>query len=407
MDVFAARLECDLNACSPLPLDGRYFHIRCCAHILNLIVQEGLRVIDGCIVKVREGVKYITLTEGRKIKFKQCVVATNSDFKLKLKKDVSTRWNSTFLMLERALLAKEAIDMFAKRDSSYEFYLSSLEWKHIQSMSNFLEPFYLITKLFSGSDYPTANHYFGNILSIEKLLHDAHIDEDPMIQIMASTMQGKFDKYWSNYSVILSFAVIFYPHYKLDFVKNSYSILYVDDEANRKAQIVLSEFIEMYTFYVKSSTPCASSSSSLQSTSRSPLPLSSSTPFKTGDIYKNFHATIAPSRVGASEVDAYLSVPLRKHIPGEEFDILNYWKEQSASYPILSRMAKDVLAIPISSVASESSFSMGGRILTNIRSCLSDKHLEALVTSKNWLDGYDEEEYEDCELDTEPSNLGL
>ncbi|XP_021836359.1 zinc finger BED domain-containing protein RICESLEEPER 2-like [Spinacia oleracea] len=148
MDVFAARLECDLNACSPLPLDGRYFHIRCCAHILNIIVQEGLRVIDGCIEKVREGVKYITFTEGRKIKFKQCVVATNSDFKLKLKKDVSTRWNSTFLMLERALLAKEALDMFAKRDGNYKFGLSDLEWQHIQSMSNFLEPFYLITKLF-------------------------------------------------------------------------------------------------------------------------------------------------------------------------------------------------------------------------------------------------------------------
>ncbi|XP_056695190.1 zinc finger BED domain-containing protein RICESLEEPER 2-like [Spinacia oleracea] len=76
MDLFATRLECDLHACSPLPMNGKYFHIRCCAHILNLIVQDGLSVINGCIVKVREGVKYITLTEGRKVKFKQCVVAT-------------------------------------------------------------------------------------------------------------------------------------------------------------------------------------------------------------------------------------------------------------------------------------------------------------------------------------------
>lgn len=68
-------------------------------------------------------------------------------------------------------------------------------------------------------------------------------------------------------------------------------------------------------------------------------------------------------------------------------------------------MAKDILAIPISSVASESSFSMGGRILNKWRSCLSDEHVEALVTSKNWLNGYDKEEYVNYEVDIEPSSL--
>jgi hypothetical protein len=33
--------------------------VRCCAHILNLIVSDGLKEIDESIVKVRSAVKYV------------------------------------------------------------------------------------------------------------------------------------------------------------------------------------------------------------------------------------------------------------------------------------------------------------------------------------------------------------
>lgn len=79
------------------------------------------------------------------------------------------------------------------------------------------------------------------------------------------------------------------------------------------------------------------------------------------------------------------------------FDILKYWQSQMSIFPIISRMAKDILAIPITSVASESSFSMGGRVLTKYRSCLRTDNVEAFVTTQNWLYGYlKEEEVEEC-----------
>jgi hypothetical protein len=49
--------------------------------------------------------------------------------------------------------------------------------------------------------------------------------------------------------------------------------------------------------------------------------------------------------------------------PSETFDILMWWKVHSAKYPVPFEIARDVLAIPLSIVASESAFSTGGRII--------------------------------------------
>jgi hypothetical protein len=48
-------------------------------------------------------------------------------------------------------------------------------------------------------------------------------------------------------------------------------------------------------------------------------------------------------------------------------------------------IARDILAIPITTVASESSFSTGGRILSEHRSRLTPQMLEALMCSQSWF----------------------
>ena len=52
---------------------------------------------------------------------------------------------------------------------------------------------------------------------------------------------------------------------------------------------------------------------------------------------------------------------------------------------MLSKMAKDVLVVPVSIVASESTFSTGGCIVDPFRSSLSPLMVQNLVCAQNWI----------------------
>ncbi|KAK1381577.1 hypothetical protein POM88_028321 [Heracleum sosnowskyi] len=87
-----------------------------------------------------------------------------------------------------------------------------------------------------------------------------------------------------------------------------------------------------------------------------------------------------------NDIDIYLAEePLNPMIV--QFDILVWWKDNASRYKTLSMIVKDILVIPVSTVASESTFSTSGRILDPFRSSLSPKMLEALVCTQSWLKG--------------------
>ena len=69
----------------------------------------------------------------------------------------------------------------------------------------------------------------------------------------------------------------------------------------------------------------------------------------------------------------------------EDFDILMWWKMNSSRYRVLSQIVRDVLAIPVFTVASESAFSTGGHVLDLFRSSLSPNTVEVLICTQNWL----------------------
>lgn len=268
-DVAVDELRKDLLETHSLPCDGKFLHIRCAAHILNLIVRAGLALVDESVVKLRLIAKYIEWSDSRLTRFEEACRSSNSGFSGRLKLDVSTRWNSTYLMLRKCLEAKVGIDRFCVLESGIPYFIDANEWQTVQNVCDFLEAFYDVTVLFSGSDYPTANLYFENVVYIEHLLVKAHADPSDCIKKMAAPMLEKFSKYWENYTSIFAVAVMLDPRYKINYVKEMYGILYEDEEVNRKVQEAYNAFTELYEYYSQSVTPTTSSSSSRSSTSSS------------------------------------------------------------------------------------------------------------------------------------------
>ncbi|PNX66797.1 HAT family dimerization domain-containing protein, partial [Trifolium pratense] len=92
--------------------------------------------------------------------------------------------------------------------------------------------------------------------------------------------------------------------------------------------------------------------------------------------------------IGKTELDTYLD---ELRMPSSTcFDILTYWKERSRKSPTLARIACDILSIPITTVASESAFSIGARVLTKYRSSMKDESVQALMCARSWLHGFEE-----------------
>ncbi|GAB4831865.1 hypothetical protein Ancab_040254 [Ancistrocladus abbreviatus] len=92
--------------------------------------------------------------------------------------------------------------------------------------------------------------------------------------------------------------------------------------------------------------------------------------------------TIQPQK---SDIDIYLEEGLYIcEDDSDRFNVLDWWKANELKYRVLSKMAANILAIPISTVASEATFSAGSRVLDPYRASLSPKTVQVLLCGGDW-----------------------
>ncbi|GKB44885.1 zinc finger BED domain-containing protein RICESLEEPER 2 [Tanacetum coccineum] len=90
-----------------------------------------------------------------------------------------------------------------------------------------------------------------------------------------------------------------------------------------------------------------------------------------------------------SEYERYVNSDFVIHLHPKEFatfDVLGFWKEKEIMYPVLSRMAMDIISVQASSVAFEFTFSTSGRMLSIRRTRLTPASLEMCMCLKDHLD---------------------
>ncbi|KAI5441331.1 hypothetical protein KIW84_010697 [Lathyrus oleraceus] len=123
--------------------DGKCFHMRCAAHILNLVVNKGLKDKHLSITSVRDAVRFVKSSPHRAAKFKECIEFAGITCKKLVCLDVSTRWNATYLMLEAAEKFQVAFDKLEYEESSYREFFgkgsppSSDDWDIVRAFISF------------------------------------------------------------------------------------------------------------------------------------------------------------------------------------------------------------------------------------------------------------------------------
>ena len=81
----------------------------------------------------------------------------------------------------------------------------------------------------------------------------------------------------------------------------------------------------------------------------------------------------------------YIEEPRLNKKKSSKLEVFSWWKENYNRFLELFLMAWDLMSIPITTVASKSSFSTGKKILTPYRSRLLPENVETTLCTKSWL----------------------
>uniref|UniRef100_A0A803N9Q5 BED-type domain-containing protein n=1 Tax=Chenopodium quinoa TaxID=63459 RepID=A0A803N9Q5_CHEQI len=332
-------------------LKGRFLHMRCVAHIVNLVVSDGLKTVNESVQRVRHAVRFIKQSPARLQRFKKCVLDEKINTKKGLCLDVPTRWNSTYLMLNAAIELQDAFERYSGEDPHYVVDLNerdgkgspdSDDWNNVRRLSEFLQAFYDLTLHVSGSLYVSLNLFFHELVSVVVLMKDLVSSDDVDMCLMACRMKEKYEKYWGDpekINLLIFIAVVLDPRYKLDYVEWMITEIYDPIVASKLVDNVKVALNALYEEYHVSSG---------------------------NDVNRE---KVSSSKDGKTPLS-----PKHKKIEVLKIQLFK-----------VSYCGENCLAVPISTVASESAFNTGGRVLDQFRSSLTPRVVEGLVCAENWL----------------------
>ncbi|PRQ47720.1 putative transcription factor/ chromatin remodeling BED-type(Zn) family [Rosa chinensis] len=403
-DLAVVYMKRRLRNMNTLSFDGDFLHLRCACHIINLIVKDGIKELENGIDAIWHCVKFIRSSSSRLDKFREFSVLEHLNKNANVPLDVITRWNSTYLMLDAALKYEKVFGRMADEDAQFQHYfeekdtkgrkrtgpLVEEDWRNAQAFVHFLKKFYEATLKLSAWKTVTANLQFKEMIGLQTEIDKKASDpSDEILQRVAMGMKAKFDKYWGSFEImnqIMVIANVLDPRWKLQYQKKAFARVGIRPA---KIEIITRDLknilLRMYDEYRCCEAGLSQSNQSDGVAAMEGLELDDLEDGQAEILVdlmqerlENEHEMIS------NEVDKYLADryvnPLVKG-----FDVSQWWRVNAVAYPTLSKLAKDIFAIPCSTVASENAFSLGKRVVDPFRSSLTPQMVEALICTSDWL----------------------
>ncbi|CAM8948829.1 unnamed protein product [Rhodiola kirilowii] len=396
-----------LSQSKPLLGDGLLHDVRCAARILNLIVEDAVEDIRDILQKIRESIKHVKSTQAAQSKFSEICQQVGIHGQNALLLDCPNQLHSTYQMLKTAVEHKAAFSLLEMHESAITTALSDQEWEWATAVCEFMKLIFEVSSVFIGNASPTANMYCPEICDVHLQLTEWCKSEDAFLSSMGSKLRAKFDRYWGKCGLVLAISAVLDPRFKMKLVEYYYPQIYASEPSDRINDVSMSlrnlfnaysispswSSVDQGSVITTSSLPSSSNDTRdrlrgfdkfVHETEQINLPVA--VVDNTRDRLKGFdkflHET-SQSQSTISDLDKYLEEPVFPR--SFDFNILNWWKVHTARYPILSVVARDVLAIPMSTVSPQLVFNSSDKVLDNSQATLSPDTRQALICSHDWL----------------------
>ncbi|EXX74394.1 hypothetical protein RirG_051480 [Rhizophagus irregularis DAOM 197198w] len=340
-----------------------FSHCRCAAHVLNLGVQEGLKLIDDSVKKARKLMKSIKNSTRLCDELHLLCDLKNMKY-LKPLIDIVTRWNSTFYMLRRLEVLKPALVLLVADNRSISiYYPNDDDWIAIKDTLLLLEPLERATKYLSASSYPTIGETHFIFSGIQAHLIK-YIEKETFTQRdMASSIYRKIRQYWMIMDESSIISAIVDPRNKLTVFPEESRL-----NALRHIQAI-------YKIYKEQFTPTNTVQYASNSKRQYFLLLQQE------NEVDRINEEMFTSTIELEELDHYLQLPVDVGT-----DPLMWWQAHYNEFPVLCNIARDFLPIQATSVASEQAFSVAGNTITKTRNRLLPETARACLCVKSWMD---------------------
>ncbi|KAL8497849.1 hypothetical protein ACS0TY_021264 [Phlomoides rotata] len=383
-DAAVDNLRALLSVKNPLVLDGQLLVGNCLARSVSSIVQDALTSVHGLVKKIRDSVKYVKTSESREEKFIELKQHLQVPSSKTLAIDDQTRWNTTYEMLLAASELKEVFSCLDTSDPDYKDAPSTEDWQQVETLCQYLKPLFDTANLLTTTNASTTNTFFHEAWKIQLELARAATSEDPFVSTLTKSMQENFDKYWRNSCFILAIAVVMDPRFKLKLVEFSFSKIYGEESASY-VKIVDEGIHDLFLEYVSLPLPLTPAYAEVANGTSVKQDDSGIEIASNGLGLTDFDVYImeTTSQLSKSELDQYLEESLLPRV--HEFDVVGWWKVNRMKYPTLSKMARDILSIPVCTVPATSVFDTVRKEMDSYRCSLRPETVEALICAKDWL----------------------
>ncbi|KAJ9557383.1 LOW QUALITY PROTEIN: hypothetical protein OSB04_011997 [Centaurea solstitialis] len=323
--------------------------MRCIANILNLVVQDRLKMANLSVKKLRENIRWVRGSPARLFKFKELATLLGVEETYSLCLDVPTRWNSTYMMIRNAIPYRSVFESYDGQDASFKMDLGDsmlAEYDWVELLTTFEELLEMMLRIF-GSLYVTSNCYLTEICDLWFSLTEMMRSQNFVEKNMGQKMKEKFDKYWGDpqkMNFLIFFANILDPRDKIEYMEDQFTQLFGETTGETcflKLKSRLASLFEDYvTQFSEPSQSQTESQSQSQSQSGKGLP-----PLALGRSQSKFKSLLKKQKLESGalegkrrELDVYLGEAIVDD-NGKDFDLLMWWKLNNARFPILSRLA--------------------------------------------------------------------